>query len=970
MKKTLRLLASITLALALAACGSDGPGGIFDISGSGAASAGASPSLGLVQNATVNFYQADDNTLIGSSDTGTTGVVQVNSGSYSGPVIVEVLGDNIDAMYFDEAAGALVPFPAGSALHALVPNATSTVGVTPLTELAYQAALAQNLIPISASAVNQLNEAVRSALAPGLNSLLSVPTLIDSNTTAGSLADNEAGRYALVLAALAELNSGNSSPALTTLNALVADLADGVVDGQNNGSPVQGAGYGANFIMAMTTALNAAANNFANAALQSNAASQAPANTQVDTSGISNGGGGGNTGGTPNGNTTPATVNPVLVGTFDLTYSEANPGAPFTDGQMVQVIVGSDNSLQLPGGTTLTNPFFRIFGSAANEAEVIWLDSANNLEYALSDNSSGTFNEINVGSTTNPQSTSGIPGFLGQLRMDNGNMGGGSTPPPELAAIAGQFMGTVVSKNGDFSPQYTLDQMILVNIDSNSVITVDNQFTFDPADMGYSFQDNRNNQSESFYRVQVGDSAEPVSFDVIFEDANNNTPIAYRLRMVENLGGGSFRISTLELEERPLPAEVTTFFGDMIGDSPVSLTGVSADQGFNSPFDVCDQLSLVSDNGATVNSSNSRTPFRYRLEQASDGLFRDSEIYRLSNTRYADSNGDASLQFPRNRIVRRADGFIDFVSTDAQNNDRAVATNDPSQIMAAGCGGMMGGNGDAALGASENGMSASVDGTQVTITSSSTYNDRMNGFFGVNLVDNNGNGGAQRRWTMQAPLQTGSHSCAFSQTNNTEISLFDGQEFFSASADSGCTINVTSIEPTLEATFSGMAFVQRQTLQQVAITGGMVRLPAPNQSGGGNTGGQGLGSDDGASGMIDGATETVTEQVLVQEGNGYIQISARQANPQRTWNLQLPAAVGTYQCASTPSMFVQFLRDVGGNDELVVEALSNTFGNGSCTITVTAIDANSIEGTFSGVLLDNMGNEFPASDGEFRADRT
>ena len=66
-------------------------------------SAGGSPSLGLITNATVNFYQADGTTLIDSGDTGTSGVVTVNAGSYNGPVVVEVLGDDIDAMYFDEA---------------------------------------------------------------------------------------------------------------------------------------------------------------------------------------------------------------------------------------------------------------------------------------------------------------------------------------------------------------------------------------------------------------------------------------------------------------------------------------------------------------------------------------------------------------------------------------------------------------------------------------------------------------------------------------------------------------------------------------------------------------------------------------------------------------------------------------------------------------------------------------------------
>lgn len=674
MRELKQFAVTIAGAAILAACHG---GGIDSDQGSG-----ASPSLGLVQNALVNFYQADGATLIGSGETGTQGSVRIERGDYSGPVIIEVLGDDTDAMYFDESTGAMVAFSAGNALHALVPDAVSEVGVTPLTEIAYQAAVAQSLLPISASAVNELNNIVRDALAPGLSNLLSVPARFDENTTAGSLADNEGGRYALILAALAELNSGDASPALTTLNALVADLVDGSVDGQNNGSPVPNAGWGANFIRDMTTALNSVAGNFGNADLQGSAPSQAPASTVVDTGGVFNSGGDPDGSGEPNGETTGASVNAALVGTFDLVYAQTTQGAPFTDGQVLQAVVGSDNSLQLPGVPLLTNPFFRSFGSP-NTAEVIWLDSVSHIEYALSNNDSGTFNEINVGDASNPQSTSGIPGFLGQLRMEDEVVSGGA--PPELAVIAGQYMGQIVSKSGSFSRGRSLEDMILVNIDADSVVTVDSQFEFDPAASGYDFSDNRSNPNESSYQIQqVTDGANSLQFDIIFEDATGSTPIAYRLQSTQALGGGSFQVSTLELEKRPLPDEVTGFFSAMIADSPVALTAVSVDDGFNSPFAVCDELSLVIDNGSGVNSSNSRTPLRYRLNDI-DGLFKDSEIYRRSYTRYTENNGDKSLLFLRNRIVRRADGFIDFTGTDAQNSDRSLATNDPNQISAA-CG--------------------------------------------------------------------------------------------------------------------------------------------------------------------------------------------------------------------------------------------------------------------------------------------
>ena len=683
------ILAFVCLAVG---CGDgDDGGGRFDFgggddgSGGAARSLSATPSLGQIRNAAVRFYRADGVTLIASGDTGDSGRVTINPGNYRGPVIVEVIGDDVDASYFDEASGSLVAFGAGNSLRALLPGASGAIGVTPLTDIAYRAAVAQNLLPVSATVVNQLNTIVREALAPGLSSILSVPSDFNAATTSGSLNDDEAGRYALVLAALAQLSNGNASPALATLSALVADLVDGVIDGQNNGTTVTGATYGSNFINAMTAALNGVAASFGSSALQANAAAQAPASTTVDTSSVNNGGGepGGN--GQPNGETVPATINAALVGTFDLIYAENTAGGPFTDGQNVQVVVGSDSSLTLPGGKKLTGAFNRSFGTP-NEFEIIWLDADTNLEYALSDNKNGNFNEINVGDAANPQASNGIPGFLGQLKMEEVDTG---VAPPELAAIANQSMATVVSRNGNFSgnnADYALDDMLLINIDSDSVVTVDDKYVFDPAAADYQFFDMRSASSEAYYRVQTGDSENSQSFDIIFPDADSNTPIAWRLRMAEKIGAGSFRISSLEMELRPLPSAITGFFAAMNSDSPVALTAISVPGGGGpGGFQECSAYKLITDDGAPVNSSNSKTPFRYQLKTDMD-QFRDSEIYRRSNTRFTDDGGNNRLEFQRNAILRRTDGFIDVVNLDAQNNEKARLTNDPAQISAK-CGG-------------------------------------------------------------------------------------------------------------------------------------------------------------------------------------------------------------------------------------------------------------------------------------------
>ena len=56
---------------------------------------------------------------------------------------------------------------------------------------------------------------------------------------------------------------------------------------------------------------------------------------------------------------------------------------------LLTVVIGSDGSLSIPG-KVLTNPFHRNFGSGPHTPEIIWLDAAANVEYALSGGADGT----------------------------------------------------------------------------------------------------------------------------------------------------------------------------------------------------------------------------------------------------------------------------------------------------------------------------------------------------------------------------------------------------------------------------------------------------------------------------------------------------------------------------------------------------------------------------------------------------
>lgn len=241
--KPLRTLAlNVSACVALAACGGGGSSDPVFIP-SRASTPSATPSLGLVRNATVNFYRATDPAcpencqLLATGNTGSSGIISASIGGYSGPLVIEVVGNNSDAEYFDEESGAFEPFSANDRLRALSPVASGSFGVTLLTELAYQRAVVTDRFPLSTESVNAINQSIGDALAPELSGgILTVPALVSDTTVTSDLTNNDAGLYALKLAALARLGSGNTSPALAVLNALVSDIQDGEIDGTNDGA--------------------------------------------------------------------------------------------------------------------------------------------------------------------------------------------------------------------------------------------------------------------------------------------------------------------------------------------------------------------------------------------------------------------------------------------------------------------------------------------------------------------------------------------------------------------------------------------------------------------------------------------------------------------------------------------------------------------------------------------------------------
>lgn len=336
------------------------------------------PSLGKISLATVYLYQSDSTTLLSSSEIGSDGLIKISySGSYSGPIIVVVKGDS-DATYFDESTGTDLAFGAGKLLRAIVPAGTTETAVTMLTEIAYQLSLV-NSIPLTNTSVNLLNERVRVAMAPELGSIITPPVLFDSNTTAGSLENNDAGKYALRLAALADLGSLDATPALKVAEQMAWDFADGTLDGQGGGSAISGVLYNPTTIATdLTSKLSRFATSYGSNALQTVLANYSAISTSVNVDDLMSSG---------TGDTLPSYVAGQIV---TMKYGSAAVGSPYINDEDVLFSFSSSGSLMLTDQYTVVATSFAVRGS-----EYIWVDSDNSIEYALSVHNDA-IHEVNV----------------------------------------------------------------------------------------------------------------------------------------------------------------------------------------------------------------------------------------------------------------------------------------------------------------------------------------------------------------------------------------------------------------------------------------------------------------------------------------------------------------------------------------------------------------------------------------------
>lgn len=436
------------------------------------------PSLGMVRNATV-VVKNTAGAVVGSGSTGSTGTVTLTA-SGRGPYVIEVQGDN-DAEYFDESANAFLPFVAPRVIHALVPTGSTNVGVTGLTDIAH-ALWAANSVPLSNANITAANNAVLNSFAAGsgLPSILVPPTAL-SSTPANTLTNSAGDIYAAILAGLADLGAsapGGTPPALTVIEQLRRDVSDGSIDGQEGSTainPLYGtSGFAANF----QTRVDNRINTLGNTSLQA-VTLTVTALTEPTWSGGSTGGGG----------DLPATVNSGLYGSYTLTFTRglgiAASAVPYVDGQEYSASIAAGGVLMI-AGSTYTAPFYRTVSGVPATDEAVWFGMPLNLEFAVSNNDSGVFNEINVFNPF-PSSGTGIPQFLGQFTVSTG----GGDPVDCIANAttlfadkAGSYTFTAGSLNGAAASLFTSSNTYTATVSAQGGITLQGN-----GSTSYLFQD-------------------------------------------------------------------------------------------------------------------------------------------------------------------------------------------------------------------------------------------------------------------------------------------------------------------------------------------------------------------------------------------------------------------------------------------------------------------------------------------------
>ncbi len=238
--RKLLIISTTALFLFLSACGSEN----YSISSN-------SVSLGAFNAATkgaVCQFEKPDGSSLGSGTTGDDGLVNVSlSENYSGIAIITCTGGT----YTDEATGSEVS-PAPTLRVALNYSGQTAVIASPVSEIAYQIASANDDL----ANIDYYNTDIADELGlDGIDIATQLPT--DLNNEAA--ADDAAGRFGLILAAISQYGATTSATPTATIESFVNGYTDGNLNSINIAAAINSlssSSVGSNTGSATSTVLN------------------------------------------------------------------------------------------------------------------------------------------------------------------------------------------------------------------------------------------------------------------------------------------------------------------------------------------------------------------------------------------------------------------------------------------------------------------------------------------------------------------------------------------------------------------------------------------------------------------------------------------------------------------------------------------------------------------------------------------
>jgi hypothetical protein len=318
--------------------------------------------------------------------------------------------------------------------------------------------------------------------------------------------------------------------------------------------------------------------------------------------------------------------------------------------------------------------------------EIIWLDG--NIEYALSDNKRGIFNEINIGKS---KSGGGTPGFIGQLKAAEVK----DDPVATLKPYAGSYLPKFVLKSNYNLPSQgsisapPVNEEIKISIFDSGVINVDEDaqkpLVFDPAASGYEFKivPASNGKLMHYIASFLLEDDSKLSLYISFDEGNI---VAWKVE--ENKG--SSRNSSLLAENYTDKQEAlidALIMADTTSGDGIKLTAISDDVSSDKRFKKCDKLSL----DFFDENRNAQKLYKLLGYDSVKETYSNSLGFGVLDRQFLDFDNfsdpaEFSVAFAKIG-KRKGTGYIDFTKLDSMTrNNLGRATNDPDDISSAGCG--------------------------------------------------------------------------------------------------------------------------------------------------------------------------------------------------------------------------------------------------------------------------------------------